>query len=74
VEEGSVASVLRAHGLSDRAIQVLLAVGEDIRVRTERLGIEFAATLDAASGRQVGPTLTGSSHGVPLTGHLDALI
>jgi hypothetical protein len=69
-----LASTLSAHGLSDVAAQALRAAGDDIRIRTELFGVEFAVTLDADTGVQVGSVLTGSSTRVDITPHIDSMV
>jgi hypothetical protein len=70
---GDVIAVLRRHGISGAVAAGLWTAARDLRTRTRRRGIEHASTLDAADGRPVGNTITGTTSGADLTPHLLAL-
>ncbi len=48
-------------------------LGEELRQRTEQASTEFAALIEAGTGRQVGGILGGQTTAVDIEPHLDAL-
>ena len=56
-----IRAALQDHGLSDVAAQAAVRAGAALRARTEEHGAEFAAFLDADSGRRVGRVLGGTA-------------
>jgi hypothetical protein len=52
-------ALLRAHGLSAAVAARVAAVGATLRQRSAQTGVEVSTTLDLATGRPIGPTLTG---------------
>jgi hypothetical protein len=69
----SVVALLRDHGLRSSTARAVAQVGEDLRVRTERQGSEFAALLAVGTGALVGPVLGGQPAEVPVGGQLQAM-
>jgi hypothetical protein len=68
-----IRAVLRRHGLSEQAARAAVNVGDLIHAQTEEHGVEFAALLDADSGRRVGRILGGRGDQVDASPHLRAM-
>ncbi len=61
------------HGITEKAARTVIRLGEALRVRTLRSGVEFAAMVDAGTGTRVGRIIGGTSHQVDIGLHLDVL-
>ena len=73
-ERSAVVAVLRTHGLSGHAISQIWGLSREMRSRTRRRGIEYAATVNAETGTTVGTVLSGGENAVDLRPHLTALV
>jgi hypothetical protein len=73
-ERTAVVAVLRAHGLTGSAIAQLWTLSRDMRRRTRRRGLEYAAMVNLETGITVGPVISGSDDSVDLRRHIAALV
>jgi hypothetical protein len=70
----AVVTVLRMHGLSGNAIAQLWKLSADMRPRTRRRGLEYAATVNLETGITVGSILSGSEDAIDLRRHIAAFV
>jgi len=71
-ERRDVIAALRAHGLSALAAASLWRIARVLLLNSRRRGREYSAMVDAESGVQVGPTLSGQAHQVDIRTHIAA--
>ena len=69
-----VVAVLRMHGLTGVAISQLWGLSRDMRPRTRRRGLEYAAMVNADTGTTVGGVISGSEGAVDLRTRLNLLV
>lgn len=62
VTRDDVVPVLRAHGLSGHVAASMWRVARTLLRDTRRRRREYSVLLDAETGNQIGPTLSGSDH------------
>ena len=66
-------ATLRRHRMSLATIRTVARLGHELRERTEQAGREFAALVEAGSGRQIGTILGGETTSADIELHLDAM-
>jgi hypothetical protein len=69
-----VLAALQRHGFSEPVAQLVWAVGADLRERTQRDGVEFAAMLEADTGEPLGEVLGGGEQVVDARPHFRAML
>jgi hypothetical protein len=62
----NVIAALRRHGLSTQAAASLWTIARVLARDSRRRGREYSAMVDAESGVQVGPTLSGQAHQIDI--------
>ena len=68
--ETSFIRLAQEHGISRDAAAIIEKIGEDIRQRTVRHGIEYAAMVDMDSGEMLGEILDGQQSAVDIGEHI----
>jgi hypothetical protein len=68
--ETSFTRLAQEHGISRNAAAIVEKIGEDIRQRTIRSGVEYAAMVDMESGEMLGEILGGQQSAVDIGEHI----
>lgn len=69
-QETSFTRLAQEHGISRNTAFMVEKIGEDIRQRTIRHGVEYAAMVDMDSGEMLGEILGGQQSAVDISKHI----